>query len=127
MPPTQPPPLVVVIEDDDASRVALGRLLQADGFQPALFDSAETFIAAELTCAPLCVFVDMHLPGISGIDLQIRLRRQESAVPVIVMTADTTPSVRERAERNGCAAFLSKPFSDDAIMSLVASLAPSTV
>jgi FixJ family two-component response regulator len=104
-----------------------GRLLQADGFQPALFDSAETFIAAELNCAPLCVIVDMHLPGMSGVDLQDRFRRQQSAVPVIVMTADTTQSVRERAERNGCAAFLSKPFSADAIMSLFASLAPSTV
>ena len=107
--------------------MALGRLLQADGFQPALFDSAETFIAAELNYAPLCVIVDMHLPGISGVDLQDRLRRQHSAVPVIVMAADTTQSVRERAERNGCAAFLSKPFSADAIMSLLASLAPSTV
>src|SRR5678815_370161 len=112
------PPVVVVVEDDDASRVALGRLLRADGFQPALFDSAETFIASGLKCAPLCVIVDMHLPGMSGVDLQDRLRKQESAVPVIVMTADTTQSVRERAERNGCAAFLSKPFSGDAILSL---------
>ena len=66
---------VAVIEDDDIARSALGRLLHAGGFEPALFDSAESFIGAQPACCPwLCLIVDVQLTGMSGIDLQERLR-----------------------------------------------------
>ena len=60
---------VAVIEDDALARSALGRLLQASGFEPALFDSAETFIKSS-SRGFLCLIVDVHLTGMSGIDLQ---------------------------------------------------------
>jgi len=119
----QPPPLVVVVEDDESLRCALGRLLRTGGFEPELFESAETFIASRLNRVPFCVIVDVHLSGMSGLDLQARIRHQSSEVPVIVTTADGAQRTRKRAEQGGCAAFLPKPFSGDVILSLLASMA----
>ena len=68
------PAVVGVIEDDAVSRGALGRLLQAGGFEPALFDSAETFVASPRNRQWLCLIVDVQLTGMSGVDLQRQLR-----------------------------------------------------
>jgi len=114
-----------VIEDDDVARSALGRLLQVGGFETALFDSAETFIAAAASSRWLCLIVDVQLAGMSGIDLQQRLRSEGSEVPVIVITANRAGILRERAERAGCVAFLCKPFSGTAILALLGALARS--
>ena len=67
-------PLVVVIEDEKPSRDALGRLLKAGGFEPRLFDGAEAFLAVCRSTDPLCLIVDVHLGGMSGLDLQQHLR-----------------------------------------------------
>jgi FixJ family two-component response regulator len=113
---------VAVIEDDAVSRSALGRLLQAGGFEPALFSSAETFIASRANRAWLCLIVDVHLTGMSGIDLQQRLRSEGCEVPIIVTTGDRADMIRERAHQAGCVAFLLKPFSGDTILPLLRSL-----
>ena len=113
---------VAVIEDDDGARTALGRLLDAAGFEHALFASAETFLAAKRG-RWLCLIVDVQLPGMSGIALQETLRAGGAAAPVIIITANATEAVRARAEHAGCAAFLAKPFSGDTILALIGSLA----
>jgi FixJ family two-component response regulator len=114
---------VAVIEDDDIARSALGRLLRAGGFEAALFDSAESFIGSEHVCTWLCLIVDVHLTGMSGIDLQQRLRAEGSGVPVIVISGNRADTIRERAHLAGCAAFLLKPFSGNIILSLLESIA----
>ena len=114
---------VAVIEDDDSARSALGRLLQAGGFEPELFDSAESFIDARPAGAWLCLIVDVQLTGMSGIDLQERLRAEGSGVPVIVISGNRADMIRERAQLAGCAAFLLKPFSGSIILSLLGSIA----
>src|SRR3954471_13033381 len=103
MDPSNPLPVVAVVEDDAPSRTALGRLLRAAGFEPALFDSAEAYLDAAPT--PSCVVVDVQLPGISGIELQQRLRAAEPAPPIIVITAAREAVIRDRAQQHGCAAF----------------------
>ena len=115
--------LVAVIEDDDLERTALGRLLQAGGFEPDLFDSAETFIAVGQNRQWLCLVVDVNLTGMSGIDLQRKLRAEGSRVPIIVTTGKRVEATRETAERAGCVGFLWKPFTADAILTLVGSIA----
>ena len=99
--------LVAVIEDDDIARTALGRLLDAAGFEHALFESAETFLASKRDREWNCLIVDVQLTGMSGIDLQWTLRSVGSDAPVIIITARATDAIRERAEQAGCAAFLS--------------------
>ena len=115
--------LVAVIEDDDIARTALGRLLDAAGFEYALFESAEAFLASKRNRGWICLIVDVQLTGMSGIDLQNTLRSEGSRAPVIIITANETNAVRVRAEQAGCAAFLTKPFQGDTILALVGSLA----
>lgn len=120
--------LVVVVDDDSATRKALGRLLRAAGFVVALFESAEAFIAAK-HAPPMCLIVDVHLPGMSGLDLQVRLRERGIVTPVIVMTALYDAAIRKRAAENGCIAFLRKPFNSQTLftaMSAVAAVGPTT-
>ena len=71
---SKPPVVVAVVEDDAPSRAALGRLLQAAGFEPLLFESAEAYIEASV--APTCIIVDVYLPGMSGIELHQRCAPQ---------------------------------------------------
>jgi FixJ family two-component response regulator len=115
------PSVVAVVEDDAPSRKALGRLLQAAGFEPALFESAEAFI--EAAPSPLCIVLDVRLPGMSGIELQERLRATGAAPPIIVTTASHEAAIQEHAQQNGCAAFFWKPVDGHLLTATIASLA----
>ena len=118
---SQPPLVVAVVEDDAAARKALGRMLQAGGFEPALFESAEAYIDA--SPAPLCIVLDVRLPGMSGIELQQRLRAAGAAPPIIVTTASHEAAICERAQQNGCAGFFGKPVDAGALFATIAALA----
>ena len=118
---SKPPVVVAVVEDDPPSRIALGRLLRAAGFEPALFESAEAYIDAAPT--PTCIVVDVQLPGMSGIELQQRLRAAGPAPPIIVTTSRREDMIRERAQQNGCAAFFWKPIDGNALAATITSLA----
>ena len=113
--------VVAVVEDDAPSRRALGRLLQAAGFEPALFESAEAYIDA--APAPTCVVLDVQLPGMSGIELQERLRAAGPAPPIIVLTSRRDAIVQERAQQNGCVAFFLKPVDGHTLTATITSLA----
>ena len=117
--------VVAVVEDDDGLRRALGRLLRAGGFDPALFQSAEDYLAASLT--PLCIVLDVGLPGISGLELQERLRAAGNAPPIIIITALDDAGIQARAEKNGCAAFFLKPVDGNRLMATIESFAISEV
>ena len=114
---------VAVIEDDAVARTALGRLLHAGGFEPALFERAETFIPCFASSPWLCLIIDVQLAGMSGIDLQRRLRAEGSVVPIVLITANRADVLRERAEQAGCTAYLYKPFSGTTILGLLGSIA----
>ena len=113
--------VVAVVEDDAPSRTALGRLLRAAGFEPVLFESAEAYLDA--SPAPTCIVVDVQLPGMSGIELQQRLRAAGGAPPIIVTTASRDTVIQERAQQNGCAAFFRKPVNGSLLTATIASLA----
>jgi FixJ family two-component response regulator len=116
-------PVVAVVEDDVPARVALGRLLRAGGFEPALFASAEAFMDARPQSNPMCLILDVQLEGMSGIDLQHCLRAAGSSVPIILTTAIRDDSLRDRAEQTGCTAFFWKPFSATALLGVIDEIA----
>ena len=113
--------MVAVIEDDEVERRALGRVLQLAGFEPALFDSAETYLASPPDHAH-CLIIDVQLTGMSGIDLQHKLRSEKATVPIIVVTGNRSEVIRHRAEQAGCAAFLRKPVDANTILGLLGSM-----
>ena len=114
------PRLVAVVEDDAPVRQALGRLLDAGGFEPALFESAEAYLDAPPQS--LCVVIDVQLPGMSGTELQRRLRAAADAPPIIVITADRNATHRSRAEQNGCIGFFQKPVDARALLDILLAL-----
>jgi FixJ family two-component response regulator len=116
----KPPVVVAVVEDDGPSRTALARLLRAAGFEPALFESAEAYIGA--SPRPTCIVVDVKLPGMSGIELQQRIRAAGAAPPIIVTTSSHETAIQERAQQHGCAAFFWKPVDGFALTAAIESL-----
>jgi len=115
-------PVVVVIEDDLASQKTLARVLRAGGYAAATYGSAEEYLSSPPQSPPLGLLLDVHLGGMSGLDLQRRLRSEGSTLPVIIITAFDDARSREQAERLGCVAYLRKPCDAETILALLGRL-----
>jgi FixJ family two-component response regulator len=113
-----PLPLVAVVEDDPGSQKTLARVLRAGGYEAAVYASAEEFLSS-LPRPPIALLLDVHLSGMSGLDLQRRLRSEGSTIPVIIITAFDDARGREQAERVGCVAYLRKPCEAETILTLL--------
>jgi FixJ family two-component response regulator len=113
------PPTVCIIEDDESVRRALRRLLRAVGLTAEAFASAEEFLEAAGRPAPGCLILDHHLPGLSGLELQARLKAEGRDIPIVFLTAYGDARVREQALRAGAVAFLEKPFAEKALLEAV--------
>ncbi len=102
---------IAVIDDNPSMLQGLNRLLSAHGFRVQMFVSAEAFLENAATkCKADYLLLDVHLGGMSGIDLQRRLRSSGAALPVIFMTAIDNEATRQEAFDAGCIAYLKKPF-----------------
>ena len=102
------PLYVAVVDDDENFGRSLGRLLRAAGMQPITYASAEAFLADRKHPRFDCVVLDVHLGGMSGIELGRRLVVEDRDAPFICITADDDPTTRAGAEAAGCAAFFRK-------------------
>jgi FixJ family two-component response regulator len=102
--------IVAVVDDDPSMLRGLVSLLTASGFEPAAYASAESFWECHVFSNAICVLLDIHLPGMSGIELRRRLIEAKSTLPVIFMTADDDEPTRIAANAAGCVAYLHKPF-----------------
>jgi FixJ family two-component response regulator len=116
-------PVVVVVEDDPATQKTLARVLRAGGYEAAIYASAEEYLSSPPRSSPIGLLLDVHLGGMSGLDLQRRLRTEGSTLPVIIITAFEDPRSRELAHRLGCVAFLRKPCEAETILTLLRGLA----
>ena len=102
------PVYVAVVDDDENSCRSLGRLLRAAGMQPITYGSAEAFLADTKHPRFDCLVLDVHLGGMSGIELGQRLVAEKRYAPFICITAHEEPELRAAAEAAGCAAFFRK-------------------
>jgi FixJ family two-component response regulator len=114
---------IAVIEDDPSMLQGLNRLLVAHGFRVAKFTSAESFLDDFARCEAKCLLVDIHLGGMSGIDLKRRLTSSGSDLPVIFMTAIDSDATRQEAFDAGCIAYLRKPFLAKLLIDAIKSVA----
>ena len=104
-------PKVIAVVDDDASMLkSIERLLGAYGFTTKAFPSAEAFLDLNAAAVADCLLIDIHLGGMSGIDLRHHLAASGCKLPVIFMTAFDDEATRTQAQSAGCIAFLHKPF-----------------
>src|SRR5580698_6239786 len=110
MPPTRP--TVVIVDDDISVRESLELLIQNEGWQPALFESAQEFLARLPTMVPSCLILDVNLPDLSGLDIQQRISNEKSSTPIIFITGYGDIPTSVRAMKAGAAEFLTKPLDD---------------
>ena len=108
--------LVLVVDDDMGVLKGVQRLLRAHEYEPILFSSAEAFKNHTDFETAACVILDINLNDGSGIELRQGLKVAGISVPVIYMTGNEDPAVRMAALDSGCIAFLTKPFSVQALM-----------
>jgi DNA-binding NtrC family response regulator len=110
-------PRILIIEDEERLRRVIELQLRSAGFDVDQARSVEDGLT--LTPTADLVLTDLRLPGMSGLDLIAQLRRQNSTVPVIVMTAFSSVETAVEAMRAGALDFLPKPFSMDHLMTVV--------
>jgi FixJ family two-component response regulator len=113
---------VGVVDDDESIRVALSSLLRSAGYKCALFASAEAFLESGRLEETDCMVVDVRMPGLSGLGLQLKLREMNCPIPVIFVTGHADYQVRAKALAQGAAAFFGKPFSDEAFLGAISSV-----
>ena len=111
--------LVAVVDDDDLLRDALRRLLKASGLGAISFESAEDLLNSGRLSEIACLIADVRMPGMSGLDLQARLKTERCPIPIIFITAHGDEKMRMQALRAGAVEFMAKPFNDETLLESV--------
>src|SRR5579872_4464042 len=93
--------LIAVVDDDELVRVSVGRLLKASGFGAVTFWSAEDLLKSDQLQEIACLIADVRMPGLSGLELQAKLKAQQCRVPIIFITAHGDAEMRIQAMRDG--------------------------
>jgi FixJ family two-component response regulator len=111
---------IYVVDDDRSVREALSSLFRSVGYGVQLFGSTADFMKVHPINTNCCLVLDVRLPGISGLDLQNHLNREEIRIPIIFMTGHGDIPMSVRAMKAGAIDFLSKPFRDQDMLDAVA-------
>lgn len=122
---------VAVVDDDESVRRALKRLLHASNLEAEIFASGQEFLNSLTTQHPDCLVLDLHMPGMNGLEVQRVLARIIAHLPVVVITGHDEPQTRAQCLAAGAAAYLCKPLDDKALLEAIqraagATLLPST-
>lgn len=109
--------MISIVDDDQSVREATDALVRSLGYAAETFASAEEFLSSDRMHTTSCVIADVQMPGLSGIDLQQRLLALGLRLPIIFVTAFPDERSRRRAMDAGAVDFLSKPLSDERLIS----------
>ena len=112
-------PIVFVVDDDISVRESLQLLIQCEGWHPKTFASAQEFLDNPRVLVPSCLVLDVSLPGLNGLDLQKRVAVEWPDMPIIFITGYGDVPTTVQAMKAGAVEFLTKPFSDDALLNAV--------
>lgn len=110
---------VAIVDDDPGVRGSLDSLLRSAGLNGLSFSGGQALLACPYIERIACIITDLHMPDMSGTDLQSELARQGWHQPVIVMTAFPTDAVRTQALAAGARVFLTKPIDPDQLLEAV--------
>jgi FixJ family two-component response regulator len=111
--------LVAIVDDDSSVRTALLGLMKAAGFPAQAFASAEEFLQSGEESRIGCLVADIRMPGMSGLELQARLKARSAGIAVIFITAHGDPDTRRRALSSGAVRFFQKPFDDEELLNCI--------
>jgi FixJ family two-component response regulator len=111
--------IVMIVDDDNSIRRAVRRLMKSFGFAVETFASAEEFLGSDRLEKTSCLILDVHMPGMNGLELQERLVASNSEIPIIFITAFTDERARLQALKAGAVGYLAKPFADDELLNCI--------
>lgn len=117
--PASEPPILLVVDDDDSVRRALGRLLTASGYVVETFASAQELLEREPLTVAGCLILDVHLPGLSGLELHDLLRSTGMEKATIFISGEEDVSSSIRAMKSGAIDFLTKPIDSTELLAAV--------
>ncbi|WP_454762194.1 response regulator transcription factor [Caulobacter segnis] len=119
----KPSPVIAIVDDDPGVRGSLDSLLRSVGLTSLAFTSAEDLLSSGLEGPVACIVSDLHMPGMTGLELQAEITRRGWALPLIMMTAYPTEAARDQALAAGAVAFLTKPVDPDRLLDAILRLA----
>ena len=110
---------IVYVVDDDSVRASLKLLIESSGYHVVTFKSAEDFLDSSVGEIPCCLILDIHLPGMSGFNLQKHLVKSQARIPVIFITGHDRYRMEDGAMRLGAIAYLRKPFDEQYLLDAI--------
>ena len=111
-------PCIAVVDDEESVRSALVRLLRASELDCVAYASGQEFLDSLASQRPDCLILDLQMAGLSGRDVQRRLRllNGHPPIPLIIVTAHDEPTIREQCLADGASAYLRKPLRGDILL-----------
>ena len=116
---TQDVPTIFIVDDDRDVRESLQELLESVGLRSESFGTAQAFLSSPRIEGPSCLILDVRLPGISGLDLQLELKKGKVSIPIIFLTAHADVPMSVKAMKSGAVEFLTKPFRQQDLLDAV--------
>jgi FixJ family two-component response regulator len=110
---------IAIVDDDESVRKALKRLLRAANLDADTFASGRDFIDSLAAQVPDCIVLDLHMPGMNGLDVQQQLARSGLQLPIVIITGHDEPLARAQCLTSGAAAYLRKPLDDKALLDAI--------
>lgn len=112
-------PTIFVVDDDASVLRGLARLIRSAGYAVETFDSAAQFLLCGTGDVPGCVLIDLRMPGMSGLELQERVRTSGCPLPIIFISGETDVSATVQAMKAGALDFLMKPFDEQQLLQAI--------
>ncbi len=109
-------PSISIVDDDGSIRESLHSFLRSVGFIVEAFASAGDFLGSKHLAKSDCLILDVHMPGMTGIELSRQTTVQAAKIPIIFITADEDEGIRAQALEGGAVAFLVKPLSEEVVL-----------
>ena len=110
---------IAIVDDDRSVQTALQDLIESEGLSTLCFGSAEQFLDSGAQHEAACLIADIRMPGISGLELQTKLKAERCRLPIIFITAHGDAKMRSQAMRDGAVKFLAKPFDNTVLLQAV--------
>ncbi len=113
--------LIRIVDDDDVLRSSLAFMLQAAGWKTQTYADAVSFLRQDALSVPGCLILDVRMPGMSGLELQLELNRRACLLPIIFLTAHGEMDMAVFAMKKGAVDFISKPVDPEKLIDAVSS------
>jgi len=114
-------PLIAIVDDDEPMREAIKGLMRSLGFDAETFSSAEDYLGFPLLRSTTCLVTDIHMPGMSGLDLHRRLVALGTSIPTVLITAFPEQDARVRGLGADIICYLTKPFKEQDLVDCIRS------